>query len=92
MFKKKPFRFTDLIIEMNDGSESSIPSMVTEFSSSELLENTEQLDSPEKMPKDERAKLKSRMLMKKLALSDNCAPRLANADNYVDIGAKVVPP
>ncbi|KAF8367297.1 clsp-1 [Pristionchus pacificus] len=82
------FRFTDFVIEMNDGSESSIPSMLTEFSSSELLENTEQLDSPEKMPRDERAKLKNRMLMKKLALSDNCAPRLANADNYVDIGAK----
>ncbi|GMT00611.1 hypothetical protein PENTCL1PPCAC_22785, partial [Pristionchus entomophagus] len=73
---------------MHDGSESSNPSISTEFSSAELLENAENLKSPEKMTIEDLSKLKKRMLMKKLALADNCVPKLAKPDTYIDVGAK----
>ncbi|GMR53634.1 hypothetical protein PMAYCL1PPCAC_23829, partial [Pristionchus mayeri] len=70
---------------MTDVSDASVG---TEFSSSELLDNAVNLKSPEKMSADDLAQLKKKMLMKKLALADNCTPKLAKANNYVDFGAK----
>ncbi|GMT28563.1 hypothetical protein PFISCL1PPCAC_19860 [Pristionchus fissidentatus] len=73
---------------MNEDSESSNPSVDTQFNAVELMENADNLNSPEKMPTEQRNAIKRQIMLKKLMMSDESTPKLADEGNYVDVASK----